>query len=67
MPFIDALHLNDEQAAHIREVMNQALQDLPHVVETLGIQAVLPASEDDYQVLLGYQQTAADAGYPHLR
>ena len=67
LPFIGPLHLSDEQAAHIREVMNQALQDLPHVVETLGIQAVLPASEDAYQVLLNYQQAAATAGYPHLR
>lgn len=67
LPFIGPLHLSDEQAAHIREVMNQALQDLPHVVETLGIRAVLPASEDDYQVLLGYQQTAVDAGYPNIQ
>ncbi len=67
LPFIGPLHLSDEQVAHIREVMNQALQDLPHVVATLGIQAVLPASEDDYQVLLNYQQAAATAGYPHLR
>ncbi|WP_219266954.1 phosphate/phosphite/phosphonate ABC transporter substrate-binding protein [Pseudomonas sp. Xaverov 259] len=67
LPYIGPLHLNDQQAAHIRDVMNQALQDLPHVVATLGIQAVLPASEDDYQVLLNYQQAAATAGYPHLR
>lgn len=67
LPYIGPLHLSDEQAAQIREVMNQALRDLPHVVETLGIRSVLPASEDDYQVLLNYQQAAATAGYPHLR
>jgi len=67
LPYVGPLHLSDQQAAHIREVMNQALQDLPHVVETLGIRAVLPASEDDYQVLLGYQQTAVDAGYPNIQ
>ncbi|AZE80192.1 hypothetical protein C4J99_4434 [Pseudomonas synxantha] len=27
---------------------------LPQVVQTLGVQTVLPASEEDYQVLLEY-------------
>lgn len=67
LPYIGPRHLNDEQVAQIRQAMNLALQDLPHVVETLGIQEVLPASEDDYHVLLGYQQQAASAGYSKLQ
>ncbi len=67
LPYIGPLQLSDEQVLRIRETMNLALQDLPQVVETLGIQEVLPASEDDYQVLLAYQQHAASVGYPNLR
>ncbi|WP_448649883.1 phosphate/phosphite/phosphonate ABC transporter substrate-binding protein [Pseudomonas fluorescens] len=67
LPYIGPLQLSDEQVLRIREAMNLALQDLPQVVETLGIQEVLPASEDDYQVLLGYQQHAASVGYAELR
>ena len=49
------------------QAMNQALQDLPQVAETLGLQAVLPASEDDYEVLLDYQRQAINAGFPILQ
>ncbi|WP_395610854.1 phosphate/phosphite/phosphonate ABC transporter substrate-binding protein [Pseudomonas sp. B22129] len=67
LPYIGPLSLSEDDAARIREAMNQSLQDLPQVVETLGIQEVLPASEDDYEVLLGYQRQAADAGYSVLQ
>lgn len=67
LPYIGPLGLSDEQAATIREAMNQALQDLPQVVGTLGVQEVLPASEGDYQALLDYQQQAASAGYSILQ
>jgi ABC-type phosphate/phosphonate transport system substrate-binding protein len=67
LPYIGPSTLSDERITQIREAMNLALRDLPQVVETLGIQAVLPASEDDYQVLLRYQQEAADAGYSKLQ
>ncbi len=67
LPYIGSLGFSDEQVAYIREAMNLALQDLPQVVQTLGLQAVLPASEDDYQVLLDYQQQAASAGYSVLQ
>ena len=66
LPYIGPHSLSEARAATIRAAMNLALQDLPHVVETLGLHAVLPASEDDYQVLLGYQQYAARLGYPVL-
>ncbi|NVZ70215.1 phosphate/phosphite/phosphonate ABC transporter substrate-binding protein [Pseudomonas costantinii] len=67
LPYIGPLGLSDEGLKQIREAMNLALQDLPQVVETLGIQEVLPANEDDYHVLLDYQRQAASAGYPVLQ
>ena len=67
LPYIGPLGLSDEQVIQLRQAMNQALQDLPQVAETLGLQAVLPASEDDYQVLLDYQRQAIDAGFPMLQ
>lgn len=67
LPYIGPVGLSDEQVIQIRQAMNQALQDLPKVAETLGLQAILPASEYDYQVLLGYEQQAASAGYPVLQ
>lgn len=67
LPYIGPKGLSDEQVAEIRRAMNQALEDLPQVAETLGVQAVLPASEDDYQRLLDYQKQAATAGYSTLK
>lgn len=64
LPYIGPLSLSDAQVSQIREAMNLAL---PPVAETLGIQAVLPASEADYQVLLDYQQQAANLGYATLQ
>ncbi|NWN49081.1 PhnD/SsuA/transferrin family substrate-binding protein [Pseudomonas sp. MAFF 301514] len=66
LPYIGPLGLSDEQGGQIRRAMNQALQDLPEVAETLGLHEVLPASEDDYAVLLSYQDQAVNAGYPIL-
>lgn len=67
LPYIGPLGLSDAQVARIREAMNLALGDLPQVVETLGVREVLAASEDDYQVLLDYQQQAASVGYSVLK
>ncbi|UII70396.1 PhnD/SsuA/transferrin family substrate-binding protein [Pseudomonas sp. HN11] len=67
LPYIGPVGLSDEHVVQIRQAMNQALQDLPQVAETMGLQEVLPASEDDYQVLLNYQQQAASAGYAMLQ
>jgi ABC-type phosphate/phosphonate transport system substrate-binding protein len=67
LPYIGPLGLSDAQVARIREAMNLALQDLPQVAETLGVREVLPASEDDYQVLLDFQQQAASTGYSVLK
>ncbi|WP_439864226.1 phosphate/phosphite/phosphonate ABC transporter substrate-binding protein [Pseudomonas antarctica] len=67
LPYIGPPSLSDEHVLQIREAMNLALQDLPHIAETLGLRDVLPASEDDYHVLLDYQQQAADLGYSTLQ
>ena len=67
LPYIGPLGLSDEQVIQLRQAMNQALQDLPQVAETLGLQAVLPASEEDYEVLLDYQRQAINAGFPILQ
>lgn len=66
LPYIGPLGMSDRRAAQIRQAMNQALLDLPQIAHTLGVHTVLPASEDDYQVLLDYQQQAANAGYVKL-
>jgi ABC-type phosphate/phosphonate transport system substrate-binding protein len=67
LPYIGAWGLSDEHILQVRQAMNQALQDLPQVVEVLGVQEVLPASEADYQVLLDYRQQAQALGFERLR
>lgn len=67
LPYIGALGLGDAGILHIRQAMNQALQELPQVVEILGVQEVLPASEANYQVLLDYRQQAQVSGFDRLR
>lgn len=46
----------------IRAAMNQALNELPDVAHALAISEVWPASHEDYQVLLDYQQQAITQG-----
>ncbi|HEF4763273.1 TPA: PhnD/SsuA/transferrin family substrate-binding protein [Pseudomonas putida] len=67
LPYITAADVSDEQAEAIRQVMNQTLDELPDVVEVLGLREVLPASESDFQIILDYQQEAAALGFGHLR
>ena len=66
LPYITALSTGSEGAERIREVMNTALQQLPQVAATLGVQDVLPASEADYQKLLDYRQEAIEYGFAEL-
>jgi ABC-type phosphate/phosphonate transport system substrate-binding protein len=63
LPYITRLGAD---AAAIREAMNQALKDLPEVAAALAISEVIVAAEDDYEVLLTYEQHAADFGLPQL-
>ncbi|MCU1772112.1 phosphate/phosphite/phosphonate ABC transporter substrate-binding protein [Pseudomonas sp. 13B_3.2_Bac1] len=67
LPFITAATATDEQIEKLRRVMNQALHELPDVVQTLGLPEVLAASESDYQVVLDYQREAEQLGYGRLR
>ncbi|WP_025112843.1 phosphate/phosphite/phosphonate ABC transporter substrate-binding protein [Pseudomonas sp. H1h] len=67
LPFITAATATDEQIEQLLRVMNQSLDELPDVARTLGLPHVLPASESDYEVLLGYQREAQAQGYGLLR
>jgi ABC-type phosphate/phosphonate transport system substrate-binding protein len=67
LPYITAVTVTDEQAEKLRQVMNKTLQELPDVVEILGLPEVLPASESDYQIVLDYQQEAEALGFGRLR
>ena len=67
LPYITAATVTDEQAETLRQVMNTTLQELPEVREILGLQEVLLASENDYQIVLDYQQEAEALGYGRLR
>jgi ABC-type phosphate/phosphonate transport system substrate-binding protein len=64
LPYITRLGGDGES---IRSALNRALQELPDVASVLAISEVIPTSEDDYQVLLDYQQHAIDFGYPAIR
>jgi len=64
LPYITRLGSDGES---IRSALNRALHELPDVASVLAISEVIPASEDDYQVLLDYQQHAIDFGYPAIR
>lgn len=66
LPYITALSADAAQAEVIRQAMNQALVDLPNVAQVLAISKVLSAHEDDYQVLLDYEQQADRQGLPLL-
>lgn len=59
LPYITRLGADGER---IRQAMNQALKELPEVAQVLAIGEVLPASEEDYQVLLDYQAQAQELG-----
>jgi len=67
LPYITVGTATDEHVETLRQVMNQALRDLPDVVEVLGLQEVLPAAESDYQVILDYQREAEGVGFGRLR
>ncbi|MGV8921092.1 MAG: phosphate/phosphite/phosphonate ABC transporter substrate-binding protein [Pseudomonas sp.] len=66
LPYIGPVTLDVEQAERIRQVMNQALSELPEVAATLAIREVLLAKEEDYRVLLDYQREAEQNGLPQI-
>lgn len=63
LPYITQV---DAETEGIRQAMNQALKDLPDVAQALAIAEVLPANEEDYQVLLDYQRQAQALGLSTL-
>ena len=64
LPYITAG--DARQAERIRQALNQALRDEPQVAEVLRIRQVLPASEEDYLVLLDYEREAEERGLAQL-
>ncbi|WP_447590421.1 phosphate/phosphite/phosphonate ABC transporter substrate-binding protein [Aquipseudomonas campi] len=66
LPYIGPASLTAEQAGQIRSVLNQTLHEHPDIAATLAISQVLPVSEEDYQVLLDYQNQARQRGLAHL-
>ncbi|MGE8069005.1 phosphate/phosphite/phosphonate ABC transporter substrate-binding protein [Pseudomonas sp. NPDC089569] len=66
LPYITAASVSCDQAQAIRQVMNQALSELPDVADVLGLREVMPATEEDYRVILDYQHKAEALGYKRL-
>ena len=64
LPFITVASASDEQVEALRRVMNETLPEVAHV---LGLEEVLPASEEDYQVILDYEREAQALGYGWVR
>lgn len=66
LPYIGAASLDEGRAEAIRAAMNEALAELPEVAAILALTEVLPAKQEDYRVLLDYQNEARALGYPTL-
>ncbi|AYF89221.1 phosphate ABC transporter substrate-binding protein [Pseudomonas sp. DY-1] len=66
LPYICTADLGPDEAERVREAMNQALSYLPKVAAVLAIREILPAKDDDYRLLLDYQQQAIEQGYAEL-
>ncbi|MFJ4194592.1 phosphate/phosphite/phosphonate ABC transporter substrate-binding protein [Pseudomonas sp. NPDC089534] len=67
LPFITRIGATDEQVESLRQVMNRSLKQLPDVARILGLPEVLPASESDYRILLGYRDEAQTLGYERVK
>jgi ABC-type phosphate/phosphonate transport system substrate-binding protein len=63
LPYITRIGADAEA---IRQAMNQALRECPQVAQVLAISEVLPASEEDYQVLLRYEREAQELGFANI-
>ncbi len=50
----------------LRNAMNKALTDLPKAAQVLAISEVVPACEEDYEVLLDYERRAQELGLAQL-
>lgn len=69
LPFVTRADASDEEIAVLSAALAGAIADpaLGEAVAALGLTSVEPAHVDDYAVVLGYEQEAAEAGYPVLR
>jgi ABC-type phosphate/phosphonate transport system substrate-binding protein len=63
LPYITSI---GQDAASIRNAMNEALGQLPEASRDLAIKEVLPASEADYECLLEYERSAVNRGFSFI-
>ncbi len=63
LPYITRIGMDGEA---IRNAMNQALTDDPKLARVLAISEVVPACEEDYEVLLDYERQAQRLGLAQL-
>jgi ABC-type phosphate/phosphonate transport system substrate-binding protein len=64
LPIITAASRSREEVQRILRVLNEVLQEQPALAGTLAIQSFMPASFEDYQVVLAQRDQAVAAGYP---
>ncbi|MDQ0121856.1 ABC-type phosphate/phosphonate transport system substrate-binding protein [Pseudomonas lini] len=63
LPYITSILRSEDEASKIRSALNEALRQLPEVAEDLAIKEVLPASDEDYEVLRKYERFATGRGF----
>jgi ABC-type phosphate/phosphonate transport system substrate-binding protein len=63
LPYITSILRSEDEASKIRSALNEALRQLPEVAQALAIKEVLPASDEDYEVLLQYERFATGRGF----
>ena len=66
LPYITSVLRTEDEVSKIRFAMNEALKQLPEVAQDLAIKEVLPASEEDYEVLLQYELFAVERGFSFI-
>ncbi|WP_312602375.1 phosphate/phosphite/phosphonate ABC transporter substrate-binding protein [Pseudomonas luteola] len=64
LPIITAASRSLEEVQQMQHVLNEILQEQPALAETLAIRSFVPASLDDYRVILAQRDRAMAAGYP---
>lgn len=66
LPYITSVLRTEDEVSKIRFAMNEALKQLPEVAQDLAIKEVLPASEEDYEVLLQCELFAVERGFSFI-
>lgn len=66
LPYITSVLRTEDEANKIRYALNEALKQLPEVAQDLAIKEVLPANEENYEVLLQYERFAVERGFSFI-